>query len=55
MSRWSRVTTGVLHGSILAQVTLFIYINEMVEGVNSYASLFADDAEVTSSGGKKYI
>jgi len=45
-SEWCRVISGVPQGSVLAPVMFLVYMNDMVEGVNSYVSLFADDAKL---------
>lgn len=33
-------------GTVLALVMFLIYVDNMIEGVNSYTSLFSDDAKV---------
>ena len=45
-SEWSKVTSGVPQGSVLAPAMFAVYINDMVENVSSYVSLFADDAKL---------
>ncbi|XP_063843933.1 jerky protein homolog [Scylla paramamosain] len=37
---------GDPHGSVLAPIMFVVYINDMVENVSSYVSLFADDAKL---------
>ena len=38
-SEWCSVISGVLEGSVLASVMFLVYINYMIEGVNSYMSI----------------
>ena len=45
-SSWSKVTSGVPQGSVLAPIMFQIYINDMQEGLTSYINLFADDAKL---------
>ena len=45
-SEWCSVKSGVPQGSVLAPVMFLVYINDMTKGVNSYMSLFADDAKL---------
>ena len=45
---WCIVKSGVPQGSVLAPVMLFVYVIDMTEGVNSYMSIFADDAKLLS-------
>ena len=45
-SMWSPVLSGIPQGSVLAPIMFAVYINDMVENVTSYASLFADDAKI---------
>ena len=43
-SEWCSVKSGVPQGSIL--VMFLVYVNNITEGVNSYKSLFVDDARL---------
>ena len=43
-SEWCSVKSGALQ--VLAQVMFLVYINYMTEGVNSYMSLFTDNAKL---------
>ena len=52
-SAWSEVTSGVPQGSVLAPLLFAVYINDMTKGVNSYMSLFVDDAKLMRKITKK--
>ena len=45
-SEWGEVKSGVPQGSFLAPIMFLININDMIEGVSSYISLFVDDAKL---------
>lgn len=45
-STWGLIKSGVPQGSVLGPIMFLVYINDMVEGVKSYISLFADDAKI---------
>ncbi len=45
-SSWREVISGDLQGLVLAPVMFAVYVNDMMEGVNSYLNLFVDDAKL---------
>ncbi len=45
-SEWCRVTSGVPQGIVLAPVMFLVYVSDIVDEVDSYISLFADDAKL---------
>ena len=47
-SSWVDVKAGEPHGSILGPLLFLIYINDLPNGLNSNAKLFADDTSLFS-------
>ena len=45
-SSWKQVISGVPQGTVLAPIMFAVYINDMIEGVDSYINMFADDAKI---------
>lgn len=45
-SGWLPVLSGVPQGSVLGPVLFLVYVNDIADGLESRASLFADDAKV---------
>ena len=46
VSDWRDVSSGVSQGAVLAPIMFLIYVNDLVDGIGSYASLFADDVKI---------
>ena len=47
-SSWADIKAGVPQGSILGSLIFLIYINYLLNGLNSNAKLFADDTSLFS-------
>ena len=45
-SEWSSIKAGVLQGSVLGPLFVFVYINDLVDDLSSDAKLFADDTSL---------
>ena len=45
-SEWRRISAGVPQGSVLGPLFFVVYINDLVENINSGVTLFADDSSL---------
>ena len=45
-SSWKGVISGVSQGCVLASIIFAVYVNDMIEGIEGYISIFADDAKL---------
>ena len=45
-SSWKGVISGVPQGCILAPIMFAVYVNDMIEDIEGYISMFADDSKI---------
>ena len=46
VSDWRDVSSRVPQRAVLAPMLFLIYVNDLVDGIGSYASLFADNVKI---------
>ena len=54
-SEWVAITAGVPQGSILSTLLFLIYINDIVEDIQSHIRLFADDSSLYLIVNEPYV
>ena len=47
-SEWRKILSGVPQGSVLGPLLFLIYINDLLDGINSLCKIFADDTSLFS-------
>ena len=47
-SQWASISAGVPQGSVLGPLFFLVYINDLVENVDSDVKMFADDTSLFS-------
>ena len=47
-SSWKNILTGILQGSLLLPLLFLIYVNDILNGIESICKIFADDASLFS-------
>ena len=49
-SSWRRIIAGVPQGSILRPILFLLYVNDLINNLDSIARLFADDTTLVACG-----
>ena len=47
-SEWRKIMSGIPQGSVLGPLLFLIYINDLLDGINSLCKIFADDTSLFS-------